>query len=192
MPVTSSNLKKGITIKVQGKLYLVIDVDFMKQGRGGGNYRTKLRDIAKGTNVKITFKTGETIDIIDTEKKNVTFLYKNGEESGEEFFFMDDESFEQFSFDLNFVTEKVAKFLKEEQKMILFYAEGEPVNVTFPNQKISFKIITADPGVKGDTANNPQKPVTIETGAEIYVPLFIKEGDTVIVNIETEEYSGKS
>lgn len=188
MPVTSSDLKKGITIKVQGKLYLVVDVDFMKQGRGGGNYRTKVRDIEKGTNVKITFKTGETIEIVDTEKKNATFLYK----TGDDFCFMDDETYEQFNFDLNFVTEKSAKFLKEEQKVIILYAEGNPINLTFPTQKIPFKVITADPGVKGDTANNPQKPVIIETGAEIYAPLFIKEGDTIVVNIENEEYSGKS
>ena len=107
---------------------------------------------------------------------------------GENYVFMDDENYEQYSLMPETVGESVSKFLKEEQKLILFFVEGNPVNVTFKQTKMPFTVTEAEPGIKGDTANNSNRPVTIETGAQIAVPLFINQGDTILVNVETEEY----
>ena len=183
----TSSLKKGITIKHNNKIYFVIDVNFMKPGRGGAYYRTKLRDIEKSSIVKVTFKSGEGVELVDTERRNLTYLYQ----SGEEYVFMDDDSFEQYHYDADFVGEDIIKFLKEEQKLIVLYAENEPVNIVYPVQKLEFKVTDAPPGLKGDTASGATKLVTIETGATIQTPLFIQNDDVVVVNVETGEYCGK-
>ena len=183
----TSSLKKGITIKHNNKIYFVLDVDFMKPGRGGAYYRTKLRDIQKKSVIKITFKSGEGIEIVDTERRTVTYLYK----SGQEFVFMDDTSFEQYHYDAEFVGEEIIKFLKEEQKLIILYAEDDPVTIAYPVQKLEFKVVDAPPGLKGDTATGATKLVTIETGTTVQTPLFIENDDVIVVNVETGEYCGK-
>jgi elongation factor P len=181
---TTSDLSKGQTIKHDGKLWSVLDVTFVSPGKGSAFYKIRLKEVNVGKVVEITLKSGTQVEIIETNRRNVQFLYKEGED----FVFMDDENYEQYHLQPEVVGENVINFLKEEQRLIIFFAEGSPVNITFQKQKHPFKITQAEPGIKGDTATNSNRPVTIETGATVNVPLFINEGDTILVNVETGEY----
>ena len=131
-----------------------------------------------------TFKSGEKIDLVETERRNVQYLYQQGAD----YIFMDEETFEQYTLSLSVVSEEVARFLKEEQRVVVFYAEGEPISLSFMKQKIPLTVKEAPPGVKGDTVSNAFKTVTLETGASLQVPLFIQAGESVLVNVETGEY----
>jgi len=181
---TTADLTKGQVIKRENKLWFVTDVFFVSPGKGSAFYRVKFKEVTTGKIIEVTLKSGTEIEMVDSERRNVQFLYKEGEN----FVLMDNENYEQYSVDINVVGESVAQFLKPEQALILFFAEGEPVNVSFQKQKLPFKIIEAEPGIKGDTANNSNRPVKIETGAMVNVPLFINQGDEIIVNVETGEY----
>ena len=177
-------LKKGVTLKKGDKLWVVISSFFFKPGKGGAFYKAKLKEIKTGKVVEYTFKSGEEIDLVDTERRNVQFLYQ----SGGEYVFMDEENYEQYHLKIDIVGEEVARFLKEEQNFVLFFAEEDPISISFAKQKQSFKVVEAPPGVKGDTVSNAFKTVTIDSGAKIQTPLFIKEGEEIIVNVETGEY----
>ncbi len=182
--VGTNYLKKGITIKKVNKLWFVISSFFVKPGKGAAFYKAKLREIKTGKVVEYTFKSGEEIDLVDTERRNVQFLYQGRQE----YVFMDEENYEQYHLKIDIVGEEVARFLKEEQKLVLFFVEEEPISISFVKQKLSFKVVEAPPGVKGDTVSNAFKTVTIDSGAKIQTPLFIKEGEEIIVNVETGEY----
>ena len=180
----TTNLEKGVTLRKDGKLWTVMDVFFVSPGKGAAFFRTKLKEVNSGKVGDKTFKSGESIDVVDTERRNVSFLYKDGEE----YIFMDDENYEQYHLSEDQLAKNVSKFLKEEAKLIVFFAEGHPVLAAFYKTKQPFKVVDAPPGIKGDTTTNALRAVKIETGAEILAPLFIKEGESIVVNVETEEY----
>lgn len=183
----TNDLTKGATIRKDNKLWFVNDAFFVSPGKGAAFYRTKLKDINTGKVVEHTFKSGEGIELIETFRRSVSFLYAEGDD----FVFMDEENFEQYTLSIEIVSEDVAKYLLEGQKLIIFFAEEQPINITFPKQKLGFKVVDAPPGIKGDTATNTTRAVTLETGAEVQAPLFIKEGETIVVNVETGEYCGR-
>ncbi|HMB00071.1 MAG TPA: elongation factor P [Spirochaetota bacterium] len=180
----TSSLKKGVAIKNENKIWFVIDVFFVSPGKGAAFFRTRLKEIGTGKVVEKTFKSGEPIELIDTERKNVQFLYKD---KGH-FIFMDEENYEQYSIDENIASDNVCKFMKENDRMILLYAAGEIMDIEFKSAKNIYTVTEAAPGIKGDTATNTTKAVKLETGAELQVPLFIKEGDKVLVNVDTGAY----
>ena len=183
----TTGLKKGETIRFEKKIWTIIDTFFVSPGKGSAFFRTKLKDISSGKQKEHTFKSGESIEFIETERRNATYLYQDNEE----FVFMEDDTFEQYSLDIN-VLGNLKNFLKEEQKVIIFFAENSPINISFPKTKVSFKVIDAPPAIKGDTVSSSYRPITIETGAIVQVPLFIKENDEIIVNVETGEYSERA
>lgn len=180
----TSDLNKGQTIRIEGKLWFVTEVTFVNPGKGSAFYKIKLKNVETGRVVENTMKSGVNVEIIETERRNVTYLYKEGEN----YVFMDEETFEQTALPIEIVGEDVAKFLKDEQRLILFFADGNPISVSYQKQKHPFLITQAEPGIKGDTATNSNRPVIIETGATVNVPLFINQGDMIIVNVETGEY----
>jgi len=183
MAVTS-DLQKGQTIRYEDKLWFVTKVEFVNPGKGTAFYRIKLKNVENGKVVDYTLKSGTSVEIIQTERRNVEFLYKEGEK----FVVMEDDTYEQFELMPQVVGEDIARFLKDGEKLIVFFADGEPVNVSFKKQKIAFEVTAAEPAVKGDTATSSNRPVGIETGATVEVPLFINKGDSIIVNVETGEY----
>ena len=180
----TTNLQKGVTIRKDNKLWFVTEVFFVSPGKGSAFFRTKLKEVGTGKVIEHTFKSGENIDLVETERKNASFLYKDGDF----FVFMDDENYEQYYLEEAQLESNISKFIKEEIKVIIFFAEGHPVMTTFHKTKLPFKVIDAPPGLKGDTATNTTRAVTLETGAQIQAPLFIKEGEVIIVNVEKEEY----
>ena len=180
----TASLSKGITIKKDNKLWFVNDVFFVSPGKGSAFFRTKLKEVTTGKIVEHTFKSGEDIEVVETERRNVSFLYREGGN----YVFMDDKNYEQYYLEESQLEENVLRFIKQEQKLILFFAEDTPVQVSYHKTKLPFKVADAPPGIKGDTANAVTRAVKLETGAEVLCPLFINTGDIIIVNVETGEY----
>lgn len=177
-----SEIKPGRVIKINNQPYVVTRTDHHKMGRGGAVLKTKLRNLIDGRVLEQTFQGVQQAEEAETETKKANYLYKDTEQV----FFMDNESFEQFSLDLESIGDQ-AKFLKDGTDVSVLYFEGKPVTIQLPI-KMEFKVVSAPPGVKGNSAGNVNKQVEIETGATISVPMFINEGDIIRINTESGDY----
>lgn len=179
---TTADIKNGLCINYNGGLYIIIEFLHVKPGKGPAFVRTKLRNVTSGKVIDNTFNAGVKIDPVRIERREYQFLYKD--ENG--FNFMNLEDFEQISIPESMVEN--ADLMKEEIVcQILFHAEEEiPLIVDLP-QNINLEVTYSEPGIKGDTATNAMKPATLETGAEVRVPLFVNVGD--IIKIDTRDRS---
>lgn len=177
-----NEIKTGKVIKVNGEPYIIIKTDHHKMGRGGAVLKTKCRNLINGNILERTYQGAEKAEEAETETKKANFMYKDKEEA----YFMDNESYEQFNLALEEIGDS-AQFLKEGVNVDVLYFEGRPVSISLPI-KMEFKVVSAPPGVKGNSAGNVNKQVEIETGAKINVPMFINEGDTIRINTDTGEY----
>ncbi|MFH1427373.1 MAG: elongation factor P, partial [Patescibacteria group bacterium] len=153
-----------------------------KTGRGGAVLKTKLKNLINGNILEKTFQGNDKAVEAETETKKVNYLYKDENEA----YFMDNETYDQFSLNLDQIGER-QKFLKDGTEVNLLYFSGNPVALELP-VKIELKVISAPPGVKGNSAGNVTKQIELETGAKINAPLFINEGDVIRVNTDTGEY----
>lgn len=181
-----NEIKIGVLIKIACEPYAVIKADHHKMGRGGAVLKTKLKNLLNGNVIEKTFQGNDKAEKAETETNQANYLYKTKTEA----YFMNNESYEQFSLPLEQIGGKM-KFLKESADVDILYFQGNPVSVKLPI-KISLKVISSPPGVKGNSAGNVVKTVQLETGAEISAPMFINEGDIVIVNTDTEEYANRA
>ncbi len=171
-----NDLKTGTAIVYNDDPHIVLKYEHSKQGRSGAVLRTKLKNLRNGSTFDVTFKGSDKFDSADLQRRQCSYLYKDG--SG--YAFMDAQSFDQFSLSDDVIGEK-GLFLKEGGEVqVLFFEEGA-VSIELPI-KMEFEIAHTEPGVKGDTATGGTKPATLETGATITVPLFVKIGDIVRVN----------
>ena len=177
-----NEIKTGRVIKVNGEPYIIIKTDHHKMGRGGAVLKTKCRNLINGSILEKTFQGVEKAEEAETQTKKANFLYKDKDEA----FFIDSESYEQFSLQVEEIGDS-ARFLKDGTDVDVLYFEGRPVSISLPI-KMEFKVVSAPPGVKGNSAGNINKVVEIETGAKINVPMFINEGDLIRVNTDTGEY----
>jgi len=177
-----NEIKLGTVVNHNGQPYVVISAQHAKMGRGGANLKTKLKNLITGQNLEITYSGGDKAQEADMERSKANFLY---EENGN-YFFMDNNSYEQFDLDSETLGEQVG-FLKEGLTVDVLIFEGKPVSIKLP-AKIEFLVKEAPMGVKGDTATAASKIAVLETGKEIRVPLFINAGEIIRVNTETEEY----
>ncbi len=180
--ISSNDFKKGTVIKLDGELFSVLGYQHVKPARGNAFVRTKLRNVKKGSIVDKTFKGGEKLEDVRLENRPMQYLY----DEGDDLVFMDTESFEQESIPKSAMGDAI-DFIKEEDVVNIAIYEGEPISIEPPNF-IEAKVTYAEPAVKGDTATNVMKTVQIETGAEVKVPLFINEGETIKVDTRTGEY----
>ena len=180
--LTITDLKTGVTIDMNGDPFMVVDYQHSKMGRGGAVLRTKLRNLKSGSVVDMTFKSSDKFDEAVLEKRNCTYLYAEGSQHT----FMDANSFEQFTLTTDEIGPK-ARFLKEGAEIQILFYEDKPVSVVLPI-KIDLKVSHTEPGVRGDTAQGGTKPATLETGAVIIVPLFVKIGDVLRVNTDEGTY----
>ena len=180
---TTTDFKNGLCIEFNNDLYTIVEFQHVKPGKGGAFVRTKLKNIKSGRVIDNTFNAGVKITTARVEKRPHQFLYKDG--SG--FHFMDNNNFEQITIDENVLS--AAKLLKEGQEVqIIFHAETEtPLTCELPSF-VELKVTYTEPGVKGDTATNALKPASLETGANIKVPLFIKEGEMIKVDTRDGAY----
>ncbi len=181
----TSVLRKGLAIKFENKLCQVMSVFFVSPGKGSAFYKTRLKEISSGKQFENTFKSGENLELVDMERKNASFLYRDGSK----LFFMENDTYEQHELEEEEIDAGLIKFLTEEAKVILLFVEDNFVSMSFVKSKMAFKVTDAPPAIKGDTVSNVYRAVTIETGAAVQAPLFIKTGDVIIVNVETGEYA---
>lgn len=178
-----NEIKTGKVIKINNDPFVIIKTDHHKMGRGGAVLKTKCRNLINGSILEKTFQGVDKAEEAETETKKANYLYKEKDEA----FFMDNESFEQFNLSLEEIGSS-AKFLKEGVDVDVLYFESRPVSVSLP-VKMDFLVVSAPPGVKGNSVSNVNKTVELETGTELSVPMFINEGDLIRVNTETEEYT---
>jgi len=169
-------------IELEGVPFVVTDYHWVKPGKGGAFNRTKLKNMRTGSIVERTFRTEEKLPQAELDEKRAQFLYQ----SGDEFHFMDTETYEQF-----FLSEEqlgdARMYLKEEMVVTIMSHRGDPLAVEVPTF-VELTVTETDPGVRGDTASGGSKPATMETGAVIQVPLFINVGDRLRVDTRTGTY----
>lgn len=180
--LTINDLKPGVRAIFNDQPHIVVAAEHSKQGRAGGILRNRLKNLITGAQFEHTFAGAEKLEEAELETKKAQFLYCNEATA----YFMNPTNFEQFEIPLSQIGE-VKKFLKESEEVELLYFGGNPINIQLPI-KMKFSVTYTEPGFKGNTTSNVLKPATIETGAEVKVPIFIKEGDVIIIDTRTGEY----
>ena len=178
----TSDLRKGLKILVDGHPYIVVQADFVKPGKGVAFTRTKMRNLLTGGVIERNIRSGEKIEPADIEDNEMTFLYKEGED----FVFMDKKTYEQMHVNKETVSDDW-RWLKDNLDCHVMFYNGRPIGIAMPNFD-ELKVVQSDPGVRGDTATGASKPATLETGAQINVPLFINEGEVLRIDTRTGEY----
>lgn len=180
---TTSDISRGMIIKLDGSLYTVVEFGENKTARAAAKVWAKLKGLDNTRSIEKTWNSGDSIHPVRVERKAYQYLYKD--DSG--YNFMDNETFEQMAVAETMVD--APQFLKEAQEVsVLINTETElPMSVELPD-KIVLKVTYSEPGVKGDTATRTLKPATVETGATVNVPLFVNEGELIRVNTKTGEY----
>jgi len=181
----TTEIYRGMIIKFNAEPHIVVDKEFKAMGKGSAFNRCRLKNIKTGKFFEQVFKSGEKVEELDVETKSMQFVYIDGTDA----YFMDQETFEQISLSIDTIPGGT-NYLHTEAKYIMTFYEGEVIYVQLP-QKITLQVIDTYAAVKGDTATNASKEATLETGVKIQVPLFIKNGDKIIVNTETETYFSK-
>lgn len=185
--VTTNEVKPGMKIEMEKEPYLVVSNQFVKPGKGQAFNRIKLKNIKTARVVEKTFKSGEKMDLADVEESQLRFLYKEGTDA----IFMDDKTYEQTHIPLT-VIEPNVQWLKDDCLYDVVLYKGTPIEVT-PPTFMELKITESAPGVKGDTASGRVlKPATLETGAQIQVPIFVDEGEMIKVDTRTAEYVSRA
>jgi len=177
-----NDLKKGVNISLNGEPFTVVSSQHIKMGRGGGMMQTKLKNLINGKVIEKNFKGQESIEPANLLRQKAQFLYADNEGVH----FMEQENFETLTVPAENVGDLV-QYLKEGQSVDLLSFNSNPINISMP-VKVDLVVKNTPPGAKGNTATGGNKPATLESGATVNVPLFVKEGDTVRVNTETGEY----
>jgi elongation factor P len=180
--ISTADFKNGLTIEYEGNVYQIIEFQHVKPGKGGAFVRSRLRNLMTGATLEKTWRAGDKMDSAMVERRNVEFLYRDGED----LVFMDMTDYEQLSLPAQQVGEAV-NFLKDNTPVQLVQWKGNLLNIELP-QTMEFTITQTDPGLRGDTAQGGSKPATLETGAVITVPLFVNEGEVVRVDTRTGQY----
>ncbi|MBP3354313.1 MAG: elongation factor P [Bacteroidales bacterium] len=181
--INAQDIKNGTCIRMDGKLYFCIEFLHVKPGKGNTFMRTKLKDVVNGYVLERRFNIGEKLEDVRVERRPYQFLYKEGEE----YIFMNQETYEQLPIAKDLITG--VDFMKEEMIVeVVSDASTETILYAEMPVKVELEITYTEPGIKGDTATNTLKPATVETGAEVRVPLFINTGDKIRVDTRTGEY----
>jgi len=182
MSVDTSQFRNGLKIELDGEPFTIVYFQHVKPGKGGAFVRTKVKNLKNGKVLDRTFRSGEKVDEADVSERKMQYLYQDGES----LVFMDNETFEQTPFSAEQVGD-ARKYLKENLDVEVLFWRGKPINIELP-AFIEALITQCDPGLKGDTASGATKPATLETGAVVQVPLFVKEGERIRVDTRTGVY----
>ena len=180
-----NDIKNGMTIKYEGVIYQVVEFQHVKPGKGSAFVKTKLKNLRAGTTQEITFNAGIKMEKADVRKNQLSDLYA----AGDNYVFMDNNTYDQIELPSSLLKDE-AKFLKEGMNVESMNIEGEVIGITLP-EKVSYKVISAPDAVKGNTTSTAQKDITIETGYTLKAPLFIKEGDDVVITTRDGKYFGR-
>jgi len=183
--ISSNEFRPGVTIEWNGGVWKVVEFLHVKPGKGSAFVRTTLKNVQTGKVVEQTFRAGETVPQANLEKRVMQHTYKEGEQ----FVFMDMESYEEDRLNAEQIGERV-KYLKEGMEVSVVTWNDRVMEVELPNSVI-LEVTDTDPGVKGDTATGGSKPAIVETGAQIMVPLFITIGEKIKIDTRTDTYLGR-
>jgi len=184
--VSAGDFRNGVTFEMDGVVYQIVDFQHVKPGKGAAFVRTKIRNVIAGGVTERTFNPSDKYPAAYIERREMAYSYSDGGL----FYFMDGESYEMIPVNEADLPDSF-KFVKEDFMCKILSYKGNVFGVE-PPTTVALKITQSDPGVKGDTATNVTKPATLETGAEIKVPLFIDEGETVIVDTRTGDYVSRA
>lgn len=179
---TTADIRKGLTINMEGQILQITDFQHVKPGKGGAFVRMTLKNVKTGKVIDRTINAGSTIDTVRVEGRDMQYLYCD-----DDFFhFMDQASYEQIALDKNLVGD-ASKWMKEGIVCRISFLEDQPLSMDLPNF-LELKVTETSPAVRGDTVSGSGKPAILETGAQVTVPFFIEEGEMIRVDTRTREY----
>jgi elongation factor P len=184
--ISVNDFRTGQTIEVDNAIWQVIDFQHVKPGKGAAFVRSKLRNLRTGAVQEKTFRAGEKVAKARIENRRMQYLYA----SGDVHTFMDNESYEQLELSASQIEHEL-KFLKENMEVHIMTFQGETLGVELPNT-VELRVVETEPGIKGDTASNVTKAATVETGLVVQVPLFVNEGDMLIINTSESKYVSRA
>lgn len=181
--ISTSDIRGGVKVEVDGQPYNVVSNEFVKPGKGQAFNRIRLKHLMTARTIERTFKSGEKLDLADVAEAAMRMLYKEGDSA----VFMNDETFDQISINLENIGDNARWLLEDSLYSVVFY-KGEPITVE-PPTFMTLKIVETSPGVRGDTASGRvMKPATLETGAEVQIPIFVDQDEVVKIDTRTGEY----
>lgn len=180
--VSASDFRKGVTFEMDGNVYVIIDFQHVKPGKGAAFVRTKIKNVINGSTTERTFNPSEKFPKAHIETKEMQFLYNDGDL----YYFMDLETYEQVPLNYSQVEDAI-KYLKDNMNATIKFYKDQAFSVAPPNF-VELQIIETEPGFKGDTATGANKPATLETGAVVTVPLFVEQGDVIRIDTRTGDY----
>ncbi len=183
---TTNDLKNGMTLNIDGQLWNVVDFQHVKPGKGGAFVRTKLKNVMSGKVVDRTFNAGVRVEQASVDRREMQYLYREGDD----FVFMDTQDYDQPHIPAATVGD-AANYLLEEQNVTVAFNEGVALYVELP-PSVELTVSQTDPGLQGDRSTGGTKPATLETGAQVQVPLFITTGEKVRVDTRTGMYLGRA
>lgn len=182
MSVSTNDLRRGMTLDLDGALHQVLEFQHVKPGKGGAFVRTKLRNLATGAVIDRTFNAGVNVGLAIVERQEMQYLYRDGND----LVFMDTASYEQHHVPAPVVGE-AASYLTEGATAQVSVHQGRSIGVELP-ASVALRVVATDPGVKGDRVSGALKPATLETGLVVQVPLFVEEGDLIKVDTRSGQY----
>ena len=184
--INVNDIKNGMTVKIDNNIYSVVDFQYVKPGKGSAFVRTKLKNLRTGATTEITFNAGVKIETARVEKQNMQFLYSQGDT----YYFMNMQTYDQIELNKSSLGDDI-KFLKENLEVIISFYEGEVMGVILPD-KIDYLITKSEPGVKGNTTSTAMKDAELETGMVVKVPMFINEGERILVSTIDGKYVSRA
>jgi len=182
---TTNDLKNGMTLDIEGQLWTVVEFQHVKPGKGPAFVRTKLKQVLTGKVVDKTYNAGVKVEIAILEKRDMNFLYKEGDD----FVFMDNENFDQMTISAATVGD-ASNYMLENTEAIVAIHEGNPLYIELP-ASVELTVTYTEPGLQGDRSSGGTKPATVETGIDVQVPLFIKQDEKILVDTRDGSYQGR-
>ena len=183
---TTNDLKNGMTLDIEGQLWTVVEFQHVKPGKGPAFVRTKLKQVMTGKVVDKTFNAGVKVEIAILEKREMNFLYKEGDD----FVFMDNQNFDQMTISAATVGDS-SNYMLENTEAIVAMHDGNPLYIELP-ASVELVVTYTEPGLQGDRSSGGTKPATVETGIEVQVPLFIKQDEKIMVDTRDGSYQGRA
>ena len=184
--ISASDFKNGLTIEIDGVIFQILEFQHVKPGKGAAFVRAKLKNIINGGAIERTFRPSEKFPKAHIDRKDMQYLYQDGDL----FNFMDSETYDQIAVNAEVVGDSL-KFVKENENVTIMSYQGNVFSIE-PPITVELAITETEPGFKGDTAQGATKPATLETGAVVYVPLFIEQGEVLKIDTRTGEYLSRA
>lgn len=180
--ISTNDFRTGVVVELDGDLYVVVQSQHVKRGRGSAYVRAKVRNLKTGATTERTFNAGERVPLVYLERKPMQFLYAQGDQ----YVLMDHETFEQLTLDRALLGDAVG-YLRDNTDVTVVFYDDRPIAVELPNA-VELEVAETAPGVRGDTVSGGSKPARLETGVTVQVPFFVDVGDRIRVDTRTGEY----